>query len=157
MCFWPLFTVFFSTAPQKKSQCNFKLESVMVVFSYHPSWLIVCFVFQAGLTTYYHPGINLKKVHYDSIKLYETLEAETGQVRWPRSPFPNFDVCAVVVIHVVFLCRQWAFISPAASALLRQRLEWMRWSTRWPAHTGMWRHSTLSDQRKSTNISLCSI
>uniref|UniRef100_A0A8D0D117 Dimethylglycine dehydrogenase n=1 Tax=Sander lucioperca TaxID=283035 RepID=A0A8D0D117_SANLU len=33
----------------------------------------------AGLTTYYHPGINVKKVHYDSIKLYETLEAETGQ------------------------------------------------------------------------------
>ncbi|XP_076141035.1 dimethylglycine dehydrogenase, mitochondrial isoform X2 [Alosa pseudoharengus] len=33
----------------------------------------------AGLTTYYHPGINLKKVHYDSIKLYEKLEAETGQ------------------------------------------------------------------------------
>ncbi|KAL2099803.1 hypothetical protein ACEWY4_004197 [Coilia grayii] len=33
----------------------------------------------AGLTTYYHPGINLKKVHYDSIKLYEQLEAETGQ------------------------------------------------------------------------------
>ncbi|CAN9504354.1 unnamed protein product [Ophioblennius macclurei] len=33
----------------------------------------------AGLTTYYHPGINLKRVHYDSIKLYETLEAETGQ------------------------------------------------------------------------------
>lgn len=37
-------------------------------------------MFQAGLTTYYHPGINVKKVHYDSIKLYETLEAETGQV-----------------------------------------------------------------------------
>ncbi|MEQ2184402.1 hypothetical protein GOODEAATRI_007594, partial [Goodea atripinnis] len=33
----------------------------------------------AGLTTYYHPGINLKKVHFDSIKLYESLEAETGQ------------------------------------------------------------------------------
>uniref|UniRef100_UPI0037E72A67 dimethylglycine dehydrogenase, mitochondrial n=1 Tax=Semicossyphus pulcher TaxID=241346 RepID=UPI0037E72A67 len=33
----------------------------------------------AGLTTYYHPGINVKKIHYDSIKLYETLEAETGQ------------------------------------------------------------------------------
>uniref|UniRef100_A0A674MZZ7 Dimethylglycine dehydrogenase n=1 Tax=Takifugu rubripes TaxID=31033 RepID=A0A674MZZ7_TAKRU len=33
----------------------------------------------AGLTTYYHPGINLKKVHYDSLKLYERLEAETGQ------------------------------------------------------------------------------
>ncbi|XP_061148956.1 dimethylglycine dehydrogenase, mitochondrial [Syngnathus typhle] len=33
----------------------------------------------AGLTTYYHPGINLKKVHYDSVKLYERLEAETGQ------------------------------------------------------------------------------
>uniref|UniRef100_A0A674DA58 Dimethylglycine dehydrogenase, mitochondrial n=1 Tax=Salmo trutta TaxID=8032 RepID=A0A674DA58_SALTR len=36
-------------------------------------------LFQAGLTTYYHPGINLKKVHYHSIKLYESLEAETGQ------------------------------------------------------------------------------
>ncbi|XP_034048900.1 dimethylglycine dehydrogenase, mitochondrial [Thalassophryne amazonica] len=33
----------------------------------------------AGLTTYYHPGINLKKVHYDSIQLYGNLEAETGQ------------------------------------------------------------------------------
>ncbi|XP_064163850.1 dimethylglycine dehydrogenase, mitochondrial [Anguilla rostrata] len=33
----------------------------------------------AGLTTYYHPGINLKKVHYNSIKLYEKLEEETGQ------------------------------------------------------------------------------
>ncbi|KAI1905233.1 hypothetical protein AGOR_G00014010 [Albula goreensis] len=33
----------------------------------------------AGLTTYYHPGINLKKVHYYSIKLYEKLEEETGQ------------------------------------------------------------------------------
>uniref|UniRef100_A0A8C5ENU7 Dimethylglycine dehydrogenase, mitochondrial n=1 Tax=Gouania willdenowi TaxID=441366 RepID=A0A8C5ENU7_GOUWI len=33
----------------------------------------------AGLTTYYHPGINVKKIHYDSLKLYETLEAETGQ------------------------------------------------------------------------------
>ncbi|TRY65212.1 hypothetical protein DNTS_009431 [Danionella cerebrum] len=33
----------------------------------------------AGLTTYYHPGINLKKIHYNSIKLFEQLEAETGQ------------------------------------------------------------------------------
>lgn len=33
----------------------------------------------AGLTTYFHPGINLKKIHYYSIKLYETLEEETGQ------------------------------------------------------------------------------
>ncbi|XP_034403046.1 dimethylglycine dehydrogenase, mitochondrial [Cyclopterus lumpus] len=33
----------------------------------------------AGLTTYYHPGINVKRVHYDSLKLYERLEAETGQ------------------------------------------------------------------------------
>lgn len=49
--------------------------------SHHPSCSVVCFVFQAGLTTYYHPGINLKKVHFDSIKLYEKLEAETGQVR----------------------------------------------------------------------------
>lgn len=49
--------------------------------------MVICvFFFQAGLTTYYHPGINLKKVHYDSIKLYETLEAETGQV-WFFAPF----------------------------------------------------------------------
>lgn len=41
-------------------------------------WMLI--VLQAGLTTYYHPGINLKKVHYDSIKLYEKLEEETGQV-----------------------------------------------------------------------------
>ncbi|MBN3301126.1 M2GD protein, partial [Amia calva] len=33
----------------------------------------------AGLTTYYHPGINLKKVHYYSLKLYGKLEEETGQ------------------------------------------------------------------------------
>ncbi|KAM9330138.1 dimethylglycine dehydrogenase, mitochondrial [Gastrophryne carolinensis] len=33
----------------------------------------------AGLTTYFHPGINLKKIHYYSIKLYEKLEEETGQ------------------------------------------------------------------------------
>ncbi|NXP34975.1 M2GD protein, partial [Leiothrix lutea] len=34
----------------------------------------------AGLTTYFHPGINLKKIHAYSIKLYEKLEEETGQV-----------------------------------------------------------------------------
>uniref|UniRef100_A0A4W3JNK5 Dimethylglycine dehydrogenase n=1 Tax=Callorhinchus milii TaxID=7868 RepID=A0A4W3JNK5_CALMI len=33
----------------------------------------------AGLTTYFHPGINLKKIHDYSIKLYEKLEEETGQ------------------------------------------------------------------------------
>ncbi|XP_042305033.1 dimethylglycine dehydrogenase, mitochondrial [Sceloporus undulatus] len=33
----------------------------------------------AGLTTYFHPGINLKKIHNYSIKLYEKLEEETGQ------------------------------------------------------------------------------
>lgn len=33
----------------------------------------------AGLTTYYHPGINVKRIHHDSLKLYERLEAETGQ------------------------------------------------------------------------------
>ncbi|XP_058850999.1 dimethylglycine dehydrogenase, mitochondrial-like isoform X2 [Acipenser ruthenus] len=33
----------------------------------------------AGLTAYYHPGINLKKIHYYSMKLYEKLEEETGQ------------------------------------------------------------------------------
>lgn len=38
------------------------------------------FLFEAGLTTYFHPGINLKKIHAYSIKLYEKLEEETGQV-----------------------------------------------------------------------------
>ncbi|KAM6228192.1 LOW QUALITY PROTEIN: dimethylglycine dehydrogenase, mitochondrial-like [Spheniscus humboldti] len=33
----------------------------------------------AGLTTYFHPGINLKKIHSYSINLYEKLEEETGQ------------------------------------------------------------------------------
>ncbi|KAL7854244.1 hypothetical protein AOLI_G00210880 [Acnodon oligacanthus] len=42
----------------------------------------------AGLTTYYHPGINLKKIHYHSIKLYEQLEAETGQVERGNSNKP---------------------------------------------------------------------
>lgn len=38
------------------------------------------FLSEAGLTTYFHPGINLKKIHAYSIKLYEKLEEETGQV-----------------------------------------------------------------------------
>lgn len=59
------------------SLCNFKSHGcfflqILVIFC--------VLVSQAGLTTYYHPGINLKKVHFDSIKLYESLEAETGQV-----------------------------------------------------------------------------
>ncbi|XP_038068616.1 dimethylglycine dehydrogenase, mitochondrial-like [Patiria miniata] len=33
----------------------------------------------AGLTTYFHPGINLRNIHYYSVKLFEQLEAETGQ------------------------------------------------------------------------------
>lgn len=33
----------------------------------------------AGLTTYYHPGINMRNLHYESIKLFETIEAETDQ------------------------------------------------------------------------------
>lgn len=33
----------------------------------------------AGLTTYYHPGIRPKKLHYYSMQLFPQLEAETGQ------------------------------------------------------------------------------
>uniref|UniRef100_T1J2V2 Dimethylglycine dehydrogenase n=1 Tax=Strigamia maritima TaxID=126957 RepID=T1J2V2_STRMM len=33
----------------------------------------------AGLVTIYHPGINLKNIHYYSIGLFSQLEAETGQ------------------------------------------------------------------------------
>lgn len=33
----------------------------------------------AGLTTYYNPGINMKKIHHYSMKLFDQLEKETGQ------------------------------------------------------------------------------
>ena len=33
----------------------------------------------AGLTTYYNPGINVKRLHYYSLQLYDSLERETGQ------------------------------------------------------------------------------
>ncbi|GFR32384.1 dimethylglycine dehydrogenase, mitochondrial [Trichonephila clavata] len=33
----------------------------------------------AGLTTFYNPGINMKKLHFHSINLFSQLEAETGQ------------------------------------------------------------------------------
>lgn len=102
---------------------------------------------QAGLTTYYHPGINLKKVHYDSLKLYERLEAETGQVRTPPPPAPltlmSVFQCSHHVLNTVFfLCRRWAFTSPAVFVLLPLQLEWMRWSIRWLALTGTWPNST---------------
>uniref|UniRef100_A0A8C4YM38 Dimethylglycine dehydrogenase, mitochondrial n=1 Tax=Gopherus evgoodei TaxID=1825980 RepID=A0A8C4YM38_9SAUR len=56
--------------PSKLQPMHFQKHSYVVVF---------CFLFKAGLTTYFHPGINLKKIHYYSIKLYEKLEEETGQ------------------------------------------------------------------------------
>ena len=37
-------------------------------------------VLQAGLTTYFNPGINVKRIHYDSIQLFYNLKEETGQV-----------------------------------------------------------------------------
>ncbi|XP_078684529.1 dimethylglycine dehydrogenase, mitochondrial-like isoform X2 [Branchiostoma floridae x Branchiostoma belcheri] len=33
----------------------------------------------AGLTTYYNPGINMKKVHWDSLNVFKEVERETGQ------------------------------------------------------------------------------
>ena len=33
----------------------------------------------AGLVTLYHPGINVKKLHWYSINFYSQLERETGQ------------------------------------------------------------------------------
>uniref|UniRef100_A0A1I8FBW1 GCV_T domain-containing protein n=1 Tax=Macrostomum lignano TaxID=282301 RepID=A0A1I8FBW1_9PLAT len=33
----------------------------------------------AGLTTFFHPGINVRRVHYYSMQLYSQLEAETDQ------------------------------------------------------------------------------
>ena len=36
---------------------------------------------QAGLTTTFHPGINVKRIHWYSLNLYSMLEAETGQVK----------------------------------------------------------------------------
>lgn len=75
----------------------------------------------------------------------------------PSFTFRNCLLCASGIIDTIFLCRQWASISPAVFVLLQQRLEWMRWSIRWPAHTGMWRNSTWLDQKKSKNFSLWSI
>lgn len=116
-------------------------------------------MFQAGLTTYYHPGINVKKVHYDSIKLYETLEAETGQVSASLiSHNLSCGFCGDITrILPLSLCRRWASIRPAAFVLLQRRLGWMRWGTRWPGHTGTWRSSTWSDRRKFSSFSLCLI
>lgn len=69
----------------------------------------------------------------------------------------NRLLCASGDIDTIFIRRQWASISPAVFVLLQRRLEWMRWSIRWPAHTGMWRNSTWLDQKKSKNFSLWSI
>lgn len=55
------------------------------------------------------------------------------------------------------LCRRWASIRPAVFVSLQRRLGWMRWSTRWPGHTGTWRSSTWSDRRKFSSFSLCLI
>jgi len=44
-------------------------------------------IFQAGLTTYFNPGINVKHIHYYSIQLYSKLDEETGQVRRITSSF----------------------------------------------------------------------
>jgi dimethylglycine dehydrogenase len=33
----------------------------------------------AGLVTLYHPGINVKRLHWHSINFYAQLERETGQ------------------------------------------------------------------------------
>jgi hypothetical protein len=43
-------------------------------------YLILLIHLQAGLATYFHPGIRVKNLHYYSLKLYEQLEKETGQV-----------------------------------------------------------------------------
>eukprot|EP01098_Paradermamoeba_levis_P015618 TRINITY_DN8028_c0_g1_i1.p1 TRINITY_DN8028_c0_g1~~TRINITY_DN8028_c0_g1_i1.p1 ORF type:complete len:146 (-),score=29.41 TRINITY_DN8028_c0_g1_i1:25-462(-) len=40
----------------------------------------------AGLTTYFNPGINLKKIHKHSLDLYKSLEAETGQAVGLHTP-----------------------------------------------------------------------
>ena len=48
--------------------------STVVIYIY---WLVCV---QAGLVAYFHPGINVKRIHYDSLQLYGTLAEETGQV-----------------------------------------------------------------------------
>ena len=50
---------------------------------------------QAGLTTTFHPGINVKRIHWYSLNLYSMLEAETGQVRF-------FSVLWSVLVIVQF-------------------------------------------------------
>uniref|UniRef100_A0A8D1R732 Dimethylglycine dehydrogenase, mitochondrial n=1 Tax=Sus scrofa TaxID=9823 RepID=A0A8D1R732_PIG len=66
--------------------CQQQMTSSQINYQHFENVKFFCLVFpflltlKAGLTTYFHPGINLKKIHYDSIKLYEKLEEETGQV-----------------------------------------------------------------------------
>ncbi|XP_064618508.1 dimethylglycine dehydrogenase, mitochondrial-like [Lineus longissimus] len=40
----------------------------------------------AGLTTYFHPGIRVKNLHYYSLELYKKLEEETGQAVGLHTP-----------------------------------------------------------------------
>lgn len=93
------------------------------------------FFHQAGLTTYYHPGINLKKVHYDSMKLYERLEAETGQVRTPRSA--HLHVCFnVLASFLVFLLQAVGLHQPgsvriASSAARVDEMKYQLTRTHW--------------------------
>ena len=35
----------------------------------------------AGLATYYNPGVNMKNIHHYSLKFWNQLEMEIGQVR----------------------------------------------------------------------------
>ena len=59
---------------------------VQTIFYYYVVFLCLA---QAGLTTYFHPGINLKRMHYYSIQLYNKLEEETGQVCYRLKGMPE--------------------------------------------------------------------
>ncbi len=112
-----------------------------------------CFHPQAGLTTYYHPGINLKKIHYYSIKLFEQLEAETGQVRHVSKH--EIHRCSSGINRVI-VSQAVGFHQPGSIRLASSPSESTSSDIRWPEHTGTRRHSPSSAPRRSSSSSLCS-
>ena len=59
----------------------------------------------AGLTTTYHPGINVKRLHWHSMNFYPQLEKETGQKIGmhqggclpPRFGRPDYQFCILSI------------------------------------------------------------
>ena len=56
---------------------------------------------QAGLTTYYHPSVNVKWFHYYSMQLYQKLAALTGQVSYTSMSVHNEQGMNIMIGNVM--------------------------------------------------------